>query len=550
MSSFKTKKCRVCYQIPGGPGIFRTTKLQGPVGINILFHFSLDMDDGYVGYSNKCEENEILDFIRHKCVPVICPKGYIINSGRCEKDGSVVDDDASEPPPILLPRNTTTTNSSGSENTNSSEPCFLIILHAGEYRELENGSLTVNKSGSAEGVLIFHPGEYQKYNESSMSICAENVDKTFEISFGPVISYISNVLLALSVFCSIAHIVLYAVLPKMRNLPGNNLLCLTASLLISQLTFLTLIKAENRVVCVMAAITMHYLFLASFCWMNIMSFDIWRTFSTEFLVRRYSGDSTKTFIKYSMFAWITPLLIVIVAIIADFSLPESLLANQDYGPFVKKLRPSYGHNNLCWIGQRLSLFVFFAFPVALIILCNLVLFTLTASTIWTQNKEGNKFINGNKRSGNNGCTNNGTNAKNGEDAVNGKSKTPLHGVNSGSTKKSDKIRFKLYAKLALIMGLTWIWGFLSGFTEWDWLWYPFVIFNGLQGTFIFISFDCKSKIWHMAKERCGWKKRKTRMGDTGEEATSSELTRRGTSSSTLRSLSTSGTGEKKKIVRT
>ena len=87
------------------------------------------------------------------------------------------------------------------------------------------------------------------------------------------------------------------------------------------------------------------------------------------------------------------------------------------------------------------------------------------------------------------------------------------------------------------MGLTWILGFLSGFTEWEWLWYPFVIFNGLQGTFIFVAFDCKSKIWNMVMDKFGWTRGKARMGG---EISSSDLKRRGTTtlSSTMRSSST------------
>lgn len=66
---------------------------------------------------------------------------------------------------------------------------------------------------------------------------------------------------------------------------------------------------------------------------------------------------------------------------------------------------------------------------------------------------------------------------------------------------------KLYMKLGVIMGVTWILGFLSGISEWEWLWYPFVLVNGLQGTFIFFGFDAKLKVWNMLVERvtCGKK---------------------------------------------
>jgi len=467
-----------------------------------------------VGYTSKCDDDEIWDFIRLKCVPVICPKGYDLVDGDCDK--VIIDDNPLANETISDPENTSI--------SNSSEPCFLIILNAGEYKLLQNGSLLVNHSHNAT-VVAFQPHEYERYNGSSMSICAKNVDQTFQNSFAPALSYLSNILLALSVLFSLLHVVLYIVLPKMRNLPGTNLLCLTICLLISQFIFLTLINASNRVVCVIASITMHYFFLASFCWMGILSFSIWRTFSSEFLVRRYSGDSFKTFLKYSSFAWVTPLVIVVFAVLTDFALPDSLLMDPEFGLLFKKLRPFYGRNNLCWINQRLSLFLFFAFPVALIILCNLTLFTLTVKTMLLQHREGDKFINGSN-------SNNGSKVK----ANNGqRNKVPLHGCNSMNTKKSDEIRLKLYCKLALIMGLTWILGFLSAFTNWEWLWYPFVLFNGLQGTFIFFAFDFKLKIWQMLKEEFGWEKKKSKKRHNVDDNGSSDLTRRGTTtiSSTL-----------------
>lgn len=481
-----------------------------------------------------------MDFIRNKCVPVICQRGYELNNGQCEKissDDSASNDDFNDTL-VSLPDNITS--SDLTDSSNSSEPCFLIIFHTGEYHQLANGSLAVNRSGNS-GILLFKPGEYQKYEgvegNISMSICAKHVDKTFESSFAPALSYISNILLVVSVLCSVVHVILYIILPKMRNLPGNNLLCLTSCLLISHFIFLTFINTSNRTVCVIASMSMHYFLLSGFVWMYVMSFDIWRTFSSEFIVRRHSGDSVKTFIKYSLFAWILPLLIVTLAALTDFAMPGSWLEDPDFGPLMKKLRPLYGHNNLCWIGQRLSLFVFFAFPVGLIILCNLILFALTAFTIWVQNKEGSRFINGNSSSPNS------SNKSRKDERINGgMKKVPLHASNSGSTKKSEKIRFKLYLKLALIMGLTWILGLLCGFSQWEWLWYPFVIFNGLQGTFIFVAFDCKAKIWNMVKERCGWRKKKMRNNFSGEEG-SSESRGRHTRTTTLSSILSSSSGK-------
>jgi hypothetical protein len=63
--------------------------------------------------------------------------------------------------------------------------------------------------------------------------------------------------------------------------------------------------------------------------------------------------------------------------------------------------------------------------------------------------------------------------------------------------RKDQIRFYLYLKLFTIMGLTWIFGFIAAFAHVQWLWYPFIVLNGLQGAFIFVMFDIKRKIGYM-----------------------------------------------------
>jgi len=63
--------------------------------------------------------------------------------------------------------------------------------------------------------------------------------------------------------------------------------------------------------------------------------------------------------------------------------------------------------------------------------------------------------------------------------------------------RQDQTLFYLYLKLFVIMGLTWIFGFIAAFARVQFLWYPFIVFNGLQGAFIFVMFDMKRKIGYM-----------------------------------------------------
>ena len=59
----------------------------------------------------------------------------------------------------------------------------------------------------------------------------------------------------------------------------------------------------------------------------------------------------------------------------------------------------------------------------------------------------------------------------------------------------------LYCKLASIMGLTWVFGFVASATHFEVIRYLFVIFNSLQGLFICLAFVCNRKVFRLLKQR-------------------------------------------------
>ncbi|XP_076314961.1 uncharacterized protein LOC143227395 [Tachypleus tridentatus] len=67
--------------------------------------------------------------------------------------------------------------------------------------------------------------------------------------------------------------------------------------------------------------------------------------------------------------------------------------------------------------------------------------------------------------------------------------------------KSNRKNFRLYSRLALLMGLTWIIGLLAGYIDIEVLWYLFIFFNTLQGLFIFIAFSCIPKVRTSLQQR-------------------------------------------------
>ena len=64
-----------------------------------------------------------------------------------------------------------------------------------------------------------------------------------------------------------------------------------------------------------------------------------------------------------------------------------------------------------------------------------------------------------------------------------------------------RVGFILYIKLSTLLGLTWVFGLVASIMDMPSLWYPFIILNSLQGTFIFVFFDLKWRVYYTAYEK-------------------------------------------------
>jgi hypothetical protein len=259
------------------------------------------------------------------------------------------------------------------------------------------------------------------------------------------ISVIGQIISIIGLF---VHLIVYSLLPKLRNLAGMNLMSLSAALLVAQLLFLVGSSASSIYeLCTTLAIVTHLAFLASFAWMHVMAFDIWKTFASS--TKPSSVDSnTKKFIRYSLYGWGVPAMVILIAVAVNFGLPTEADA-----------RPAYGEV-ICWIRSRIGLAIFFAAPVAAILLCNIVFYSLTVTSIYRIAKLSRKV-----------------------------------------THKSEKQRLWLYIKLTSIMGLTWVFGFVAAAFDNVVLWYFFIVINSLQGAFICIVFVCTRQVLKLLREK-------------------------------------------------
>lgn len=327
--------------------------------------------------------------------------------------------------------------------------CAKIGLTAGNYMELKNDSIYL-----PQYELIVDKGNYN-LTDSQLLIC---------VPFSPLLDKFENhyssvayVCLVFSIICLALYLVLFCLVPDLRNLSGKNLSSLCVSLIMVYCCFaIAPFGWENDPqFCKLIAYVKYYGLLASFCWTGVIAFDIYQTIRNSLNSFRYkTGPQTARFVTYSLICWSLPAFAVVFACLTDIGQFEQSIPDE--------FRPNFGQTKECWFGYRKGLLVFFVLPVGVITVLNLIFFLLTSkSLLLTTNRNKLKL--------------------------------------SGSS--ASKFDFNLYLRLFLLMGLTWMTGFLATYFEKIYLWYLFTLFNTLQGVFIFIAFGCKAAVMKKLKMR-------------------------------------------------
>lgn len=292
--------------------------------------------------------------------------------------------------------------------------------------------------------LVLKPSHFEALNGSDEAIVCLPHEVHFKLDEYQGI--LSRVVLSISILCLFLHAAVYAALPHLRNRPGKILLCLSLSVLVAQGSFLAGGEwAPGSPLCVATAMASHLFHLAAFFWMNALAIDVHRTFRSF----GRPPSASWAFFKYSIYACLGSSMIVVSSGLVGFLAPGSPWS------------PAYG-SPFCWINRPWALAAYFAAPILVLLLANSLLFCLTAISI---------------------------------------SKTDQQ-VKVARTEQ--KRRVLLYTKLAVVFGLTWLFGFAAAFAGVKVLWYPFIILCGLQGAFIFLSFTCKRDIGrHLRQALCG-----------------------------------------------
>lgn len=352
-----------------------------------------------------------------------CKKGYIYTNGECRKE---------------------------LQSEGSGPKCIRVKLNNNEFVFLENGTLYHNSTKS------FHEKEYYSIidtNPMDVYICMERIankdvqqkhlvtSKT-EIQLTYVCSVISMIALAIL-------IVKFLYFRNIRKLAGFIYVSFAITLFIAQLLFVLTPHFSKMGVssCRAVAVAMHYAFLSSFFWLNAITVNIWLSVCwTPCQSKKYSDK--RSFFSYSAFSWLTPILLIVPAILLDKYQPDSIFA------------PSYGLYEICWINKGWSIMLFFAGPLALIILINITIYIHTAITIYKLRKF-----------------------------------TQQH------SDRNDVVSIFINMKLCLLTGITWSIGYVATVTYSYPLRIAFVFLNSSFGLWVAISFLFTRNIFTKMKQK-------------------------------------------------
>ena len=339
----------------------------------------------------------------------------------------------------------------------SDRGCVWLLYEKDEIN-LKNNTATIVKTKKE------YPVEFFRNVGDLMAICVENIanpEKDKSDLVDEVLGIITIICVVLSIICLLIRVVMQFVTKHFRSKPGKLQFNLVLALLFMYISLLlgpAFTKWDG--LCEFVAILLAYAFLACFAWMNVIATDTWLTFRSTNAFSKV--DEAETIWKYSLLAWGVPVVIMIFPISFNHS-------NID-----DKFKPNFGGDR-CWYTERYAMLIFFGIPIAISILLNTILYI---STSYNLNKAFKTSIKPSK----------------------------------------DKYHFSTYIRLFIIMGITWVFGFISAFSDSDVMDFIFVILAGLQGLFLFISVVCNKRVLSGHREKYKTSKATSSTGSAGTKS--------------------------------
>ncbi|XP_023217775.1 G-protein coupled receptor Mth-like [Centruroides sculpturatus] len=289
-------------------------------------------------------------------------------------------------------------------------------------------------------------------NETTLPEVTNIINKT-SLNTCPTYDIIQPILattIILSVLCIIITIIVYIIISESKTLHGKILISLSSCLGIMYFLLLFDIYLQPYLpisVCVTIGTVTYIMFLATFYWLNVMTYDLWKTVSST--TTTTNSRHSKKYLRYSAYAWTSTILTCIPLIVMQ----NTNLVSKEYHPGIG--------DGICWFRGSTAPLIYMSAPIGVILFTNIVMFILTTKTLVRIDNMTQKF-----------------------------------------QVRQNKIQFKLYFKLFLVMGLVWVTDFIPFMFKNCHLYLVADTLNSLHGLFLFLIFICKKKILKPIFDSC------------------------------------------------
>ncbi|XP_055537392.1 G-protein coupled receptor Mth2-like isoform X4 [Wyeomyia smithii] len=323
--------------------------------------------------------------------------------------------------------------------------CEAIHAHLSEWKLDRTGF--VNSVGAV------------KIEQEEYCLHVDENNKTADLFFCPeeIVDTARASGIVLSIPFLVATLLIYVCIPELRNIHGKSLICYTLALTVTYIVLLFINFHSTVIPCSVLGYMLYFSVLVSFFWLNVMCIDIFWTFSSGVVMR----NERKRFLYYSLYAFGSPVVILVLALIFDFT----ELVPEEY-------RPRFGEPS-CFIHKNKWIeFVYFYLPLLILVVANLYFFVVTAIRIIRIQRATEAVL---------------------------RNDSERH-----SKFEKDRNRYGLYLRLFIVMGITWTFEIISWAAESEnWFFYVADICNCLLGVIIFFLFVWKQRVRQLVAKRIG-----------------------------------------------
>lgn len=298
--------------------------------------------------------------------------------------------------------------------------------------------------------LSFSVQPYQKLENGGTRICVDDLLLLLQTQKKELINTNKTALEIITLACIVISLVslvvtfiTYLFFPSLRTVPGLNNMCLVISLFLAQLFMISSPLFRSSGHKILFAFT-HFSWLATFFWLQVCSFHMYRVFSAKSRSTFHGNQTKKVMTQYGIYAF------GLAALIVGANIISTLIVSS--GKFS-------GYDKISTLLTYEKAFIITVIvPLIFVCMTNIFFYILTAYNI--------------------------------------------HSTPNVENKTGNRMHFSVYIKLFSITGLSWLLQIIDMFLETTMFTYVVAILNGLQGLFIFVSYVCNRRVLTMYAEVC------------------------------------------------